>query len=223
MIPIKDDNYLERVPYITFILIGLNVIIFLYQLFAGKEGAMFTYKFALVPRNIFHSQGTPPFLTLISSMFLHGGPAHLIGNMLFLGIFGDDIEDALGHFRYLFFYIVCGVIAALTHALIHHASGVPMLGASGAISGILGAYLLLYPGAKILTIVPIFFFLRFIWIKASFFLIVWFIFQLIYTASPQYQGIAFLAHIGGFLAGLGIIGLFKNYRGRKRKYEILWP
>ena len=126
MIPIKDDNYLERVPYITFILISLNVLIFLYQLFAGKEGTLFTYRFALIPRNIFHSQGTPPFLTLISSMFLHGGMAHLIGNMLFLGIFGDDIEDALGHFRYLFFYIVCGVMAALAHALIHHSSEVPM-------------------------------------------------------------------------------------------------
>ncbi len=223
MIPIKDDNYLESFPYMTVALITINAAVFLVQILSGEFGKMLTYDFSVTPYNIFHPQSHEVYITLFTSMFLHAGISHLLGNMIFLWIFGDDIEDALGHFRYLLFYIVCGLAAILLHSVIYHGSHIPVLGASGAISGILGAYFLLYPEVRVLTIVPIFFIIRFVWIPSTFFLIIWFAFQLLYAANPSSHQIAFLAHIGGFLAGLGIIYLFFPNKGIKRDFDIIMP
>jgi membrane associated rhomboid family serine protease len=223
MIPIKDDNYLRTFPYVTVSLIAINAAIFLIQILSGDFGKVLTYSFSVVPYNIFHPQNKEVYLTLFTSMFLHGSIGHLLGNMIFLWIFGDDVEDALGHFRYLFFYIICGIAAILLHSLIYNASHVPVLGASGAISGILGAYFLLYPEVRVLTIIPIFFIIRFMWIPSTFFLIIWFAFQFLYAANPQAHQIAFLAHIGGFLAGLGIIYLIFGANSNCRDFDIIMP
>lgn len=223
MIPIKDDNYLKSFPYVTVTLIAINAAVFLVQILSGEFGKMLTYDFSVTPYNIFHPQSREVYITLFTSMFLHAGIWHLLGNMIFLWIFGDDIEDALGHFRYLVFYIICGLAAVSLHSVIYHGSHIPVLGASGAISGILGAYFLLYPEVRVLTIVPIFFIIRFVWIPSTFFLIIWFAFQLLYAANPSAHQIAFLAHIGGFLAGLGIIYLFFPNKGIKRDFDIIMP
>jgi membrane associated rhomboid family serine protease len=145
-------------------------------------------------------------------MFLHGGWMHIIGNMLYLWIFGDNVEDAMGHARYLVFYLTCGVAAALTQAFLDPQSTLPMIGASGAISGVLGAYLLLYPRARVLTLIPLGFFSQVVWLPAAFILLLWFGLQLLsnlFTRSGS-GGVAFGAHIGGFLAGMLLVGLFKR-------------
>jgi membrane associated rhomboid family serine protease len=145
-------------------------------------------------------------------MFLHGGWLHLIGNMLFLWIFGNNIEDAVGHLRFIIFYLLCGGMAALAQIAVQPDSVVPMIGASGAVSGVLGAYLLLYPRAKVLVLVPIWIFLKFVEVPAVLMLVVWFSLQLLsgLFSPPGEAGIAFWAHIGGFVAGLVLIPLFKK-------------
>jgi len=223
MIPIKDDNYLRTFPYVTVALIAINAAVFLIQIITGKFGITMTQDYAVIPYNLFHPESREVYLTLFTSMFLHAGILHLAGNMIFLWVFGDDIEDALGHVRYLVFYIICGLAAISLHSLIYHNSQSMVLGASGAISGILGAYFLLYPKVKVLALVPIFIIIRFIWIPSTFFLIIWFAFQLLYAANPQAHQIAFLAHIGGFLAGLGIIHLFFPHNEVKRDFDIIMP
>jgi membrane associated rhomboid family serine protease len=223
MIPIKDDNYLKTFPYVTVALIAINAAIFLIQILTGEFGKTLTLEFSVTPYNLFHPESGQVYITLFTSMFLHAGIMHLAGNMIFLWIFGDDIEDALGHVRYLVFYIICGLAAISLHSIIYHNSQTMVLGASGAISGILGAYFLLYPEVRVLTVVPIFFIIRFIWIPSTFFLIIWFVFQLLYAANPQAHQIAFLAHIGGFLAGLGIIHLFFPHNEVKRDFDIIMP
>jgi hypothetical protein len=153
-------------------------------------------------------------------MFIHGGPLHLLGNMLYLWIFGNNVEDNLGHFRFLLFYLLCGAGAALTHLFINFNSALPTIGASGAIAGILAAYLVLFPSARIVTIIPVFFFIQIIELPAFLVIIFWFFLQLAngaaaLTASPYQQGgIAWFAHVGGFLSGFFLIFLFR----RKRRY-----
>ena len=220
MIPLRDDNPSRLSPLVTVSLIVVCAIVFLWQLSLGGRGdQQVTYSLGLIPSVLFgiHHLSpdlvvVPPAATILTSMFLHGGWMHIIGNMLYLWIFGDNVEDAMGHARYLVFYLTCGVAAALTQALLDPQSTLPMVGASGAISGVLGAYLLLYPRARVLTLVPLGFFTQVVWLPAAFILLLWFGLQLVSNLLTRSGtgGVAFGAHIGGFVAGMLLIGLFKR-------------
>jgi membrane associated rhomboid family serine protease len=219
MIPIYDDNPTERPPVVTLSLILACVLVFLWQLSLGDALERYVYALGVVPAVLTGQRElapeialvSPP-LTLFSSMFLHGGWMHLIGNMIYLWIFGNNVEDAMGHGRFLVFYGVCGVAAALTQTLPASDSLVPMIGASGAISGVLGAYLLLYPHARVLVVVPIGFYLHTMALKAGWVLAFWFLLQLVNSAVTEAQegGVAWGAHIGGFVAGLLLVSVFKR-------------
>jgi membrane associated rhomboid family serine protease len=221
MIPIRDENPTRRVPVVTIALIAINAAVFLYQFIQLPDAQReFVYTFGAIPLLLtrdFHL--LPQFPThwpsLISSMFLHGGFLHLGGNMLYLWIFGNNIEDHLGRVRFVFFYVLCGIVAALTHTLSDITSAVPMIGASGAISGLLGAYLLLYPRANVVVLIWFFFFLRFIRIPAFIVLGLWFVMQLPGTLTGASSGIAFFAHIGGFIFGLATIKLMGRHQPRR--------
>ncbi|HZI20180.1 MAG TPA: rhomboid family intramembrane serine protease [Pyrinomonadaceae bacterium] len=237
--PISDDNSARvRTPYVNYLLLAANILVFvLLQGMGGNE--RFTYAWATVPQEIVTGtdiaravtvtdpltneavariplQPTPVsvYLTLLTSMFMHGGFAHLFGNMLYLWIFGDNLEDRLGHARYLVFYLLCGLLASLAHVLTNTGSYVPSLGASGAISGVLGGYILLYPHNRVHAIVLRFFTQIPAWAAIG----VWFLFQLInglgaFSQGSQVGGVAYAAHIGGFLAGLVLVKLFAAGRG----------
>ncbi len=229
MIPIRDDIPSRRYPIVTVVLIIINVLVFFYELFLGPEELQrFFYAYAVVPVRYFargyydwwgtfHEYGTSELvLPIFTAMFLHGGWLHLGGNMLYLWIFGDNVEDRMGHFRFLIFYLLCGVLATMGHVMTNADSRVPSLGASGAISGVLGAYFMLYPGARVVTLVPIWIFLQFIEIPALFFLGFWFVQQFFYgmlslgVESAQTGGVAWWAHIGGFVAGAVLVHIFKR-------------
>ena len=215
MIPLRDRNPSGVFPTVTMALILANVLVFLYEVHLGPAIGAFLKHYALVPaivtgsvhyNEVSAAETVGPFFT---SMFLHGGWLHLISNMWFLWIFGDNVEDTLGAARYLVFYLLCGVGAALTHYAIQPNSTVPVLGASGAIAGVLGAYIVLFPGARILTLVPIFFFIQFMELPAVVILGYWFLLQVLSTsleaAGAPKGGTAFAAHIGGFLIGMLLI------------------
>ncbi|MGQ9618687.1 MAG: rhomboid family intramembrane serine protease [Candidatus Aminicenantia bacterium] len=218
-IPFKDENPTRRFPFITVFLILTNILIFLYQ-HLSPEGIVYYIKhMSLIPYEIthfvsFHFRVSPP-LTFITSLFMHGDIFHITGNMLYLWIFGNNVEDFLGPIKFIIFYILSGIVASLTHIIFHPNSTVPLVGASGAISGILGAYLLLFPYARIHTFVFLFFIIKIIQVPAYFILIFWFLWQLI---NIGISGIAWFAHIGGFLFGLFFISFFVK---RKRiKFTI---
>ena len=222
MIPLKDDNPTYSYPYVTVGLIVINVLIFLFQLLLGPERfAIFVLITGAIPYeivnlvDIYPKDLVPPPFTLLTAMFVHGGLFHLAGNMLYLWIFGDNIEDRLGHFRFLIFYLFTGVMASLAHILINPASTVPMIGASGAIAGVLGAYFVLFPRAGVITLLWFFFFIEIVRIPAVVFLGMWFAFQLL--SSGLGGGIAWYAHIGGFIAGAAVIMIAKPRR-RKRSF-----
>ena len=210
MIPLRDAIPTKNYPIVNSIIIGINVAIFLYQLSLGAGLDRFFYIYGLVPARYSVPQISAyfsiphQFFAFISFMFLHGGFLHLLGNMWSLYIFGDNVEDRLGPLRYLFFYIICGVASGLSHLLLNMNSTVPTIGASGAIAGVMGAYFILHPRAKILTLIPIFFIPYFLEIPAYFFLGLWFILQFINAAGSHGQigGVAWWAHIGGFVFGL---------------------
>jgi len=216
MIPIRDAIRSEHFPAVNFLIIGLNVLTFLWQLTQGPHLNEALFLFGIVPIRYSnpevsaHFTTFQQFLPFLTSMFLHGGFLHILGNMWFLYIFGDNIEDRLGHIRYLIFYIFCGVAAGLVHLLTNWNSKIPTIGASGAISGVMGAYLLLYPRARILTLIPIFFFFQFVELPAFIFLGYWLLLQLFSAGlTPRnVGGIAFGAHIGGFIGGLLFIKIF---------------
>lgn len=212
MFPLYDENPTKNFPALTIGLIAVNVLIYFWTLsIIPEEIDMLYYQFGMVPYQLTHSPMTEA-PTVLSSMFLHAGFMHLAGNMLYLWIFGNNIEDALGKFRFILFYFTCGAIAAFCHALGAHNSDIPMVGASGAISGILGAYLILYPKAKVKTLIFLGFFITIARIPAVVLLIVWMGFQ-IYNSiamSGGGGGVAWLAHIGGFIAGMILILPFKN-------------
>ena len=220
MIPLRDDNPSELRPVVTVSIIAAATAVFLWQLSFGPEGGrQVIYSFGLIPAVLLGSQqlppelaAIPPSLTVVTSMFLHGGWMHLIGNMLYLWIFGDNVEDAMGHGRFIVFYLLCGVAAALAQALPDPGSTLPMLGASGAISGVLGAYLLLFPRARVLVLVPIGFFIQLVRWPASVVLLLWFGLQFLSTllAPAHAGGVAFRAHVGGFIAGMALVGIFKR-------------
>lgn len=224
-IPLKDENPTSRFPYITILFIALNVLVFLFQVLSPQGLQYYAYKMGAIPYEITHlksvtflisesqetlSRLSPP-LTLLASMFIHGSFFHLFFNMLYLWIFGNNIEDYLGPLRFILFYLLAGVGASLAHIIFHPSSRVPMIGASGAIAGVLGAYLILYPRARVLTLVFLFFFIRIIPIPAFFILGFWFIIQVLNIGAGG--GVAWFAHIGGFLVGIALI---KIYRRRKR-------
>ena len=193
---------------------------FLYELSLGQGSNRFILQHGLIPELLFSSTNlgiSERFSPFFTSLFLHGGFLHLLGNMLFLYIFGDNVEDKMGHFKYLVFYIICGFSAAIFQTLTNIHSTVPMIGASGAISGVLGAYLIFFPKSRILTLLPIFFFIQLIHIPAAVFIIIWFIFQFLsgvatLPVEPGIGGIAFWAHIGGFVSGL-ILARFFHKKG----------
>jgi membrane associated rhomboid family serine protease len=225
MIPLHDLNPTTRKPIVTVALIVTCVLVFLWQSSLGpQQGAAAVYSFGFIPAVLFTDASLPAELarvpatmTLLTSMFLHGGFMHLAGNMLYLWIFGNNIEDACGHVRFALFYALCGLAAAFAQALPDPASEIPMIGASGAISGVLGAYLLLFPHARVYTLVPIGF-VFFTTIKAGWLLGFWFVFQLLsgIGSNPAEGGVAFWAHIGGFVAGMALIWPFreKGFRAR---------
>ena len=221
MIPLKDDNPTLNKPIITYFLIGACVVIFLIQLTTQtyKSGQLF-YSYGLIPSVLMgHNQlpldlyAVPAYLTILTSMFMHGGFMHLIGNMLYMWIFADNIEDNLGPRNFLIFYLLSGVGAAMTQVLIDTQSQIPMVGASGAIGGVLGAYLINHPKAKVLVLIPFGFFSQLIKIKALYVLGFWFILQFISSGG----GVAYAAHIGGFVTGMILILFFNKKVKRKNK------
>lgn len=218
MIPIRDTVRSKNVPIINNLVIGINVVMFAVQLMQGSELGFqrFVYLYGLVPARYTMSnwsdgatwihQGT----ALVSFMFLHGGFLHLLGNMWSLYIFGDNVEDQLGPLRYAIFYMLCGSVSGLSHLLLNAHSTVPTIGASGAVAGVMGAYFLLHPKSKILTLIPIIIIPWFVEIPAFIFLGIWFLIQLI-NASGSFgaaSGIAWWAHIGGFICGMLLLKLF---------------
>jgi rhomboid family protein len=219
MIPLHDDNPTRRQPIVTIALIVTCVLVYLWQSSLGpRQGAAAVYSFGFIPAVVLGDATLPANLavipaglTLFTSMFLHGGFMHLAGNMLYLWVFGNNIEDVCGHGRYILFYLLCGSAAAFAQALPNPGSEIPMIGASGAISGVLGAYLVLFPHARVYTLVPlgIVFFAR---IKAGWLLGFWFVFQLLsgLGSSSAEGGVAFWAHVGGFLAGVPLIWLLRD-------------
>lgn len=236
--PIKDYNPTRKVSYITILLIAINITVFVYQAVISDLN-LNVFKNAMIPWEITHMKTIvnpvgievqdqygytqrkliyreiSPFLTLFTSLFMHGSILHLFGNMLFLWIFGNNIEDSLGKIKFILFYLLSGLGASLVHIIFHPNSMIPVIGASGAVSGVMGAYLILFPTAKVRTLVFLFIFITFVDIPAFIFLIVWFIFQFLYAGG---EGVAWLAHVGGFLIGLFLI---KWWRQKKPKVELI--
>jgi membrane associated rhomboid family serine protease len=221
MIPYKDDNPTRTVPFVTYGILGASVFVFIMQILSTGGGRDVILSYGAVPANLLRfesNQPIHPVLTVFTSMFMHGGLFHLGGNMLYLWIFGNNIEDKLGHTKFLLFYLFCGVVAAFSHVFTSPHSTIPMIGASGAVSGILGAYLLLFPFAKVHTLIFLGFFIQVIKIPALIVIGFWAIIQVVNGLVTQnianQGGIAWFAHIGGFISGLIIIRLWKWRRFR---------
>lgn len=213
MIPIRDTIESKTVPVVNNSLIVLNIFFYLVQLFQGSDLGQFTYFYGLVPARYTNFEIASYFgfghqvFSFVSYMFLHGGFMHILGNMWFLYIFGDNVEDHLGPFRYLAFYILCGIGSGIFYMVFNFRSNIPIVGASGAIAGVMGAYFMLYPGARILTLFPVIIIPFFFEIPAFFFLGFWFILQFLNAAwgMAEASGIAWWAHIGGFIIGAGFL------------------
>jgi len=219
MIPLRDNIRTRRVPAVTLGLIAANVAVFLYQYLLVPEAAQrIIFLYGLIPRELTQgvplvSHPVPVEVTVFTSMFVHGGLFHVAGNMLYLWIFGNNVEDAMGHARFLLFYLLSGLAAAFAQVLAGPTSTVPMVGASGAVSGILGAYLLLYPHARVLTLLILGWFWRLVEIPALFVLGFWIVVQVLnglLTFNFQGGGVAWFAHIGGFAAGMVFLPFFKR-------------
>jgi membrane associated rhomboid family serine protease len=218
MIPLKDRNPSYSIPYVNYLIIGMNVVVFFYELSLGPQLDRFFMTYGLIPDRFFylshhHELLLGRFIPFFTSMFIHGGWLHIIGNMWFLFIFGDNVEDKLGHSKYLIFYILSGLAAATLQVYIDPGSSVPTIGASGAISGVLGSYIILFPRAKILTLIPIFFFFDIIELPAFLFIGIWFLMQFFSGIEAlgidTTGGVAWWAHVGGFIFGLFITPLLK--------------
>lgn len=226
MIPLKDDNPTYRTPIVTYSIIAICVIVFILEITSSSynNGRLF-YSYGLIPA-VFTGQATlpdeiaglPSELTLLSSMFMHGGFMHLIGNMLYMWIFADNIEDEIGPVRFIIFYVLAGIAAALTQVYLNTSSTIPMIGASGAIGGVLGAYIVNHPKAKVLVLIPLGFFSQIIKIPALYVLGFWFVLQFINSSlsSSTGGGVAYGAHIGGFIFGVIAI-LFFNKKSTVQK------
>jgi len=226
MLPLWDEIPTRKVPIITIVLVLINCLVYYYQFFIVIDQNIFIYAYGLIPFDItkgvdlFPPGPSPIYFTVLSSMFMHGSFVHLFGNMLYLWIFGNNVEDYLGKFRYIIFYVLSGVFAALGQVIVSSNSQIPMIGASGAVAGVLGAYFILFPRARITTLIFFGFFIRLIKLPALFVLGLWIIFQLFYglsdlSSSGGVTGVAWFAHIGGFIGGIILIKLFNT---RKRHY-----
>lgn len=228
MIPLKDTIFRQGFPLVTWIIILLNGIIFIFEISIPKNLLQqLFYFFGLVPArysiprwSVIHGLPFDDYLSFLTAMFIHSGWLHIIGNMWFLFIFGRTVEDHMGRFRFMIFYILAGVLASITYFLIDIHSRIPEFGASGAIAGVMGAYLLMFPRAKILTLIPIFFFPWFVELPALVFIGYWFLIQVVggtlTLASPISQGgIAWWAHVGGFVSGMVMVPLFRRPSHRK--------
>lgn len=219
MIPLHDDNPTTIKPYVTVALIASCTVVFLWQLSLGAGGQRAIYGLGVIPAVLLDNKILQPSLvmvpaamTVITSMFLHGGWMHLLGNMLYLWIFGNNVEDTMGHGRFVAFYLLCGIAAVFAQVLPDPASATPMIGASGAISGVLGAYLLLFPHARVLVAIPLGFYIHTMRLSAAWVLGFWFTMQLLSSvlAGGQQGGVAFRAHLGGFVIGAALIPFFKR-------------
>jgi len=233
MIPLKDTIPSRTFPFVNYTIILINLLCFLYQISLGHHLEQFLYTWGVVPAKFFspfslaHPHLSQRIMPLFTSMFLHGGWLHFLGNMLYLYIFGDNVEDRIGHARYILFYLLCGVLAAIVHLITNHDSRLPTIGASGAIAGVMGAYFFLFPYARVVTLIFIFFFFDIVEIPAFFFLAFWFLLQFFSgTISFGAQdamsgGVAWWAHIGGFLAGILLLFVFGVRRSvsRLRRYS----
>jgi len=222
MIPIRDTIPSSRVPVVNYVLIAANLGLFFFEISLGERLPPFLERFAVVPARLLGGGdlSVRELLTPVTAMFLHGGWMHVLGNMLYLYIFGDNVEDTLGHGRYLLFYIACGAASFAVQIGFQPASAVPNIGASGAIAGVLGAYFLLFPRARVVTLLPLFIFFTTIEIPAVVFLGLWFLLQFLSGTvslgrSAATGGVAWWAHVGGFVAGLVFLKVF-SIRGRGR-------
>jgi membrane associated rhomboid family serine protease len=222
MIPLRDSQPSYSKPLVTVSLIAVNVLIFLYQLSLDSFSLnQFIASFGLIPSRL-----RPE--ALVTSMFLHGGWMHVIGNMWFLWIYGDNVEDTLGHAKYLLFYVLCGVAAGLVHMVFNADSRIPTIGASGAIAGVMGAYVVKFPRSRIVTLVPVFFFLTTFEIPASVILVYWFVVQFFsgfWTMGASHLsqgGVAWFAHVGGFVAGILLIYVLRPRDRYRRRPELHW-
>jgi hypothetical protein len=222
MIPVRDDIPTRTFPFFTILFIIINAAVFLFQVTLTDKGSwIFIHRFGTIPAALIHFSDPFPndhlsvFITPVTGLFLHGGFIHLAGNMLFLWIFGNNIEDILGHIRFVIFYLLCGFMATGLHILTEPNSVIPLVGASGAIAGIMGAYLILYPRARILTMILIVIYPVFVWIPAVFFLVIWFLFQVLNATGSASGNVAWAAHVGGFITGIVAIRLWIGSR-RKR-------
>lgn len=222
--PLRDSVPTRRRPWVNYTLIAINLAVFLVEVWAGDLANVLLSLFAVVPTNVLSLRmwvmtGGWPLVTLVTSTFFHGSWTHVIGNMLYLWVFGDNIEDLLGRGRYLLFYLLCGVLANIAHVLANPSSQALTIGASGAVAGVLGGYLLRFPKAKILTLFPIGFLVPAVPIAASIYLVLWFLMQLFSGLAPIWvrdvtQTVAFWAHISGFLSGFALVRLLEPQRER---------
>ena len=236
MIPLKDDVPHRRLPWVNYALILVNFLIFYHQLtLSSRTLEHFIDTYAFIPARLSAEliggqtgEGINPFLTLLTATFLHAGFLHLVGNMLFLWIFGDNVEDALGHLNFLICYLAFGAMAGLTQFFVDPLSTIPNLGASGAIAGVLGFYLVLYPAARVLTLVPLLILFWFFRVPAVIFLAFWFFLQTLSGMATLEQhmegGVAYWAHVGGFVAGFGLGVLFRvlGKRAPDGTYRARW-
>jgi membrane associated rhomboid family serine protease len=223
--PLKDENPTKSFPYMTVLLIAINCFIFFAKLAMGRQSYYLVAGYGVIPFEITHAVDIDPkvpfgpYITLVTSLFLHGSFWHLLGNMWFLWIFGNNIEDIEGHFRFLIFYLLGGVAASFLQIAVDPSSTVPTIGASGAVSAVLGAYMLKFPGARIKTLLFIFIFITVINVPAIAFIGIWFFIQLISSVGRTGAGVAWFAHIGGFVFGLITVKLFEKKK-RSSKYKV---
>lgn len=212
MIPISDDNPVRLTPVVTWAIIILCVAVFAWELSLGRQADAAVYALGFKPVTLLRGQTELAAITILTAMFVHGGFLHVGGNMLYLWIFGNNVEDAMGHLKFIVFYLVSGVAAALSMAWMDPASNVPMVGASGAISGVLAAYVLLYPRARVTVIVPLGIIFYPMKISAIWVVGFWFLLQLLSAAlsNPDQPGVAWWAHVGGFVVGVVLTPLFKS-------------
>jgi membrane associated rhomboid family serine protease len=212
MIPLRDENPSSRIPYVNYLLIAVNIFVFILEWNSGASGEAFIQQYALIPASFSDGIQLPDVQDVFTSMFMHAGLAHIGGNMLYLWIFGDNIEDAMGHGRFLLFYLLGGVLASAAHIISNPGSQLPTVGASGAIGAVLGAYLVLYPRRRVLTLIFLGFFINMVRIPAVLLLGFWFVLQLfsgvMSLGGPEMGGVAFWAHIGGFVGGMLLVRLF---------------
>ncbi len=233
MIPIGDSPRRRTIPFVNVGLIVASVLVFVYELSLNAfEVNDFFRDWGVIPVQLIDWLESPSGVeepaTIVTAMFIHGGWLHLIGNMLFLWVFGDNVEDAMGHGRYLVFYLLAGMGAVALQVFIDQEAAIPMIGASGAIAGVLGAYLVLYPRATVSVLIPLLWFFGAFPVPAAFLIVFWFLLQLLSgvaalgTASSITGGVAFWAHVGGFLAGLALVWVFRRRGPRRRPPAVVW-